>query len=162
MREETTMTVEILMARHGQLIPVTHRDVFEGEMEGMIAAEKEEFGDTEEAARRISVKARCRARNCLRDAQRERKRKVDLDPMLDAGVDFPSVQGEPGEDYEIAEVVAKIDENLNEDELKLARLMRDGATEVEAAEALSLPRTTVEAQWKNLQAKMRRLMAKYA
>lgn len=156
------MTVEILMARHRQLIPVTHRDVFEGEMEGMIAAEKAEFGDTEEAARRISVKARCRARNCLRDAQRERKRKVDLDPMLDAGVDFPSIQGEPGEDYEIAEVVAKIDENLTKDELKLARIMRDGATEEDAAEAMALPRETVRDRWKNLQAKMRRLMERYS
>lgn len=153
------MTTEVLMARHKAVVPVQHRDEYEGEMAGVIAVEVAKHGDTPEAARRISTIARCRAVDMFRAGKARKEVLMSSEKCRDM---HPATCGEPGEDYEIAEVVAKIDENLTKDELKLARLMRDGATEVEAAEALSLPRTTVEDRWKNLQAKMRRLMVKYA
>ena len=106
--------------------------------------------------------ARSKARNACRDGQRKTRRQKSLDVLRDRGFDRPSAVGEPGEELEIAEVVAKIDENLTADERRMARLFREGATVEGAAEELELPRETVRDQWKTLQTKMRRLMERYS
>ena len=156
------MTIEKLMSRFGKVVPADRRLDFEGDMASMIEEQKLKASDPTEATRRIVVIARSKARNACRDGQRKTRRQKSLDVLRDRGFDRPSAVGEPGEELEIAEVVAKIDENLTADERRMARLFREGATVEGAAEELELPRETVRDQWKTLQTKMRRLMERYS